>query len=107
MGEGLINTEIPPPDGKGGFKRKFEVMMRPLGPDPRNDGVEKAVFVDRKKLDFTIDVIRFLEARSKGPKYLLDEQKRIEREFTKAVSDAVGRRVTAEEIKRATVEGWI
>lgn len=107
MGEGIINTEIPPPDGKGGFMHRFEVMMRPLGPDPLKDGVEKAVFVDKKKLDFSIDVIRFLEARRKGPKYLIEEQKRIEREFIKVVSEAVGRRVTTDEIKRATVEGWI
>lgn len=107
MGDGLINTEIPPSDGKGGFMRRFEVMMRSLGSDPVKDGIEKAVFIDKKKLDFSIDVIRFLEARRKGPKYLIEEQKRIEREFIKVVSEAVGRRVTTEEIKRATVEGWI
>ena len=107
MGNGLIDTEIPPPDGKGGFMRRFEVMMRSLGSDPIKDGVEKAVFVDKKKLDFSIDVIKFLEARRKGPKYLMEEQKRIEREFIKVVSEAVGRRITVEEIKKATAEGWI
>ena len=103
----MIDTEIPPPDGKGGFMRRFEVMMRSLGSDPIKDGVEKAVFVDKKKLDFSIDVIRFLEARRKGPKYLIEEQKLIEREFIKVVSEAVGRRITVEEIKKATAEGWI
>lgn len=107
MGEGLIETELPPPDGRGGFKRSFRVMMRPLGPDPKKDGVEKAVFVDGRKIDFSIDVVRFLEARQKGPKYLAQEQRRIEREFVESVSDALGRRVTTEEIKRATAEGWI
>lgn len=107
MGDGLIETELPPPDGRGGFKRSFRVMMRPLGPDPKKDGAEKAVFVDGHKLDFTIDVLRFLEARQKGPKYLMQEQRRIEREFVDKVSEALGRRVTAEEIKKATVEGWI
>lgn len=105
--ENRIDTDIPPPDERGGFKKKFRVMMRPLGPDPSKDGVEKAVFVDGKKLDFTIDVIRFLEARSKGAKYLIEEQKKIEKAFVKSVSEAVGRRVTVDEIKRATVEGWI
>lgn len=103
----LIDTDIPPSDGRGGFKKKFMVMMRAMGSDPQRDGVEKAVFVDGKKLDFTIDVIRFLEAKRKGPKYLFDEQKKIEREFIRSVSEAVGRRVTVEEIKMATVEGWI
>lgn len=107
MGEGLVDTDLPPPDDKGGFKRSFRVMMRPLGPDPRRDGVEKAVFVDGKKIDFSIDVLRFLEARQKGPKYLIEEQKRIERQFVKAVSDALGRRVTVEEVKKASAEGWI
>lgn len=107
MSEGLIDTNLPPPDGRGGFKRSFRVMMRPLGPDPRKDGVEKAVFVDGKKLDFSIDVVRFLEARQRGPRQLMEEQKMIEKRFVKAVSDALGRRVTVEEIKRASAEGWI
>jgi hypothetical protein len=103
----IINTEVPPLDEKGRFKHRFQVMMRPLGDDIQRDGMEKAVFVDGKKLDFSIDVVRFLEARRKGPKYLMEEQRRIERAFVKSVSEAVGRRVTTEEIKRATLEGWI
>lgn len=105
--ENRIKTEIPPLDEHGRFKRRFQVMMRALGPDIQKDGMEKAVFVDGKKLDFSIDIVRFLEARNKGPKYLVQEQRKIEREFIKSVSEAVGRRVTTEEIKRATVEGWI
>jgi hypothetical protein len=103
----IINTEVPPLDEKGRFKHRFQVMMRPLGDDIQRDGMEKAVFVDGTKLDFSIDVVRFLEARRKGPKYLMEEQRRIERAFVKSVSEAVGRRVTTEEIKRATLEGWI
>ncbi len=107
MEKKIINTEVPPLDEKGRFKHRFQVMMRPLGDDIQRDGMEKAVFVDGKKLDFSIDVVRFLEARRKGPKYLMEEQRRIERAFVKSVSEAVGRRVTTEEIKRATLEGWI
>lgn len=102
-----IYTEAPPIDQNGKFKHKFEVKMRPLGPDPKRDGVEKAVFLDGKKLDFRIDVLRFLEAKSKGVNQLVQEQQKIEREFVKAVSEALGRKVTTEEIKRATIEGWI
>jgi hypothetical protein len=105
--ENRIETELPPFDERGRPKRRFQVMMRRLGPDIQKDGLEKAVFVDGKRLDFSIDVVRFLEARSKGPKYLFEEQRRIEKAFVKSVSDAVGRRVTADEIKRATAEGWI
>jgi hypothetical protein len=103
----IIDGELPPSDDKGNFKHKFQVMMRKLGDDPLSDGMEKAVFIDGKKIDFSIDIVRFLEAKKKGPKYLFEEQKRIEKEFTKRVSEAVGRRVSVEEIKRATVEGWI
>lgn len=102
-----IYTDVPPLDLKGNFKHRFEVKMRALGPNPKEDGVEKAVFIDGKKLDFKIDVTRFLEAKQKGLEYLLQEQKKIEKEFIKCVSEAIGRRVTTEEIKKATIEGWI
>lgn len=102
-----IITELPNFDEFGQPKLKFEVKMRPLGPDPTKDGVEKAVFIDGKKLDFTIDVVRFLEAKSKGYNFLIEEQKKIEKEFIKSVSDFLGRKVTVDEIKKATLEGWI
>lgn len=105
--ENRIQTDIPPLDKNGNFKHKFEVKMRPLGPNPQQDGVEKAVFVDGKKLDFKIDVLRFLEAKQKGINYLIQEQQKIEKEFVKSVSEAIGRKVTVEEIKKATIEGWI
>jgi len=107
MEKKIISAEVPPLDENGRLKHRFQVMMRALGDDIQRDGIEKAVFVDGKKLDFSIDVVRFLEARRKGPKYLVEEQRRIEKAFVKIVSEAVGRRVTTEEIKKATVEGWI
>lgn len=103
----IISGDIPPLDANGNLKRKFEVKMRPLGPNPKEDGVEKAVFVDGKKLDFRIDVLRFLEAKQKGIGFLIEEQKKIEREFVKSVSEALGRKVPIQEIKRAILEGWI
>lgn len=105
--KGFIYTEVPPLDERGRPKRKFEVRMRSLGSNPAKDGVEKAVFLDGKKLDFTIDVLRFLEAKSKGVNYLIQEQQKIERAFIKAVSEGLGRKVTTKEIKRAILEGWI
>ena len=107
MGDGLIDTDMPPPDGRGGFKHKFRVMTKPLGPDPKRDGIEKAVFLDGKKLDFSIDVVRLLAAKQKGPEKLREEQARVERQFSRVVSEAIGRRVTAGEIMRASVEVWI
>jgi hypothetical protein len=102
-----IFNSLPPLDQNGNPKKRFEVKMKRLGPDPSKDGLEKAVFVDGKKLDFKIDILRFLEAKSMGVQYMVEEQKRIEKEFTKVVSEAVGRRITKEELKRAILEGWI
>lgn len=102
-----IYYDVPPLDSKGNLKHKFEVKMRALGSDPQKDGVEKAVFIDGKKLDFKIDVLRFLEAKQKGINYLIEEQNKIEREFVKAVSEAIGRKVNRDQIKKATIEGWI
>lgn len=103
----IITENIPTIGGDGNPKRKFEVKMRALGPDPLRDGVEKAVFIDGKMIDFKIDVLRFLSAKQRGMEMLLEEQKRIEKEFVKSVSDAIGRRVTVQDIKRAILEGWI
>ena len=108
MDENIFATnELPPKDSNGNFMHKFEVKMKVLGKDPQKDGVEKAVFIDGKKLDFKIDVTRFLEAKSKGINFLIEEQKKIEKEFINSVSDAVGRKVTTAEIKKATMTGWI
>lgn len=101
-----LYSDLPPLDEKGNLKLKFEVKMRLLGQDPK-DGIEKAVFIDNKKLDFTIDVFRFLDAKFKGYNFVVEEQKKIEREFIKAVSDFLGRQVTIQDIKKAILEGWI
>jgi hypothetical protein len=102
-----IYTELPPFDDKGRPKLKFEVKMRPLGPDPKKDGIEKAVFISGQMLDFKIDVFRFLEAKSKGINFLIEEQKKIEKEFVRSVSEFLGRNVQIQEIKKAIIEGWI
>lgn len=102
----IITNEMPPQDSNGNFMHKFEVKMKMLGKSPE-DGVEKAVFIDNKKLDFKIDITRFLEAKSKGINFLIQEQQKIEKEFIKSVSEAIGRKVTTEEIKKATITGWI
>ena len=103
----VFGEGVPPLDENGNPKSKFEVKMRPLGPNPAKDGVEKAVFLDGKMLDFKIDVLRFLEAKKKGMKYLIEEQGKIEKEFVKCVSEATGKKVTTQDIKKAILEGWI
>lgn len=101
-----IYSDLPRLDENGKLKSKFEVKMRFLGSDPK-DGIEKAVFIDGKKLDFTIDVFRFLDSKFMGYEYVIEEQKKIEKEFIKSVSEFLGRQVTIQEIKKAIIEGWI
>jgi hypothetical protein len=101
-----IYKQLPPIDERGKPKLKFDVKMRALGSDPK-DGIEKAVFIDDQILDFKIDVFRFLEAKFKGMNYVIEEQKKIEREFVKSVSNFLGRKVSIQEIKKAIIEGWI
>lgn len=95
--------DVPPLDKNGNPKIKFEVKQR----GTPESGIEKSVFVGGHKLDFKIDVNRFLEAKKAGPKYFVQIQKEIQDSFVKAVSDAVGRKVTVMEIQQATVTGWI
>lgn len=92
-----------PLDGHGNPKFKFEVKQRGT-PDT---GIEKAVFINGEKLDFKIDISRFLEAKKYGPHYMAQIQKEIQDNFVKSVSEAVGRKVTVDEIKEATITGWI
>jgi hypothetical protein len=101
-----IYGDLPLLDKNGKLKVKFEVKMRLLGSEPK-DGIEKAVYIDDKKLDFTIDVFRFLDSKFMGYEYVVQEQKKIEREFVKSVSEFLGRQVNIEEIKQAIIEGWI
>lgn len=84
----------------------FEVKMKLYG-DTVSDGVEKAVFIDGKKLDFSLDVTKLLEAKKKGMNYFLQEMQETEKRFVRVVSEAVGRNVTIEEIKQATITGVI
>jgi hypothetical protein len=104
----IIRAEklIPPLDNDGKPKLKFDVKMRYLGSEPK-DGIEKAIFIDNKILDFRIDVFKFLDSKFKGYNFLVQEQKRIEKEFTRSVSSFLGRKITIEDIKKAILEGWI
>ena len=98
-----MSEEVAPLDKNGVPMIKFEVKQR----GHPEHGIEKSVFVAGKKLDFKIDVNRFLEAKKAGPKYFVQVQKEIQDKFVKEVSDAVGRKVTVMDLQKATVTGWI
>jgi len=92
-----------PLDDKGNPLKRFEVKMR----KGRNDVVEKAIFIDGELLDWSVDISSLMEARRMGPTFFKAAQLDIEKHFTEAVSDIVGRRITADDIKEATRTGWI
>lgn len=94
--------QFPRPEVPEG-KKRFEVRIR-----PKPDGsVEKAIFIDDELLDWSIDMNSYMEAVKMGSKYLRAVQADISRHFVESVSDFLGRKVTIEEIKKATQTGWI
>lgn len=90
---------IPPWEGA----KTFEVKMckHPDG------SIEKAIFIDGELLDWSMDVTSYMEAVKMGLMYQRAAQQSIEKHFTEAVSDVLGRKITADDIKKATSTGWI
>lgn len=85
-----------------GMKR-FEVRTRPA----KGGGLENAIFIGGELLDWTVDLNTMMEAAKMGPHFLREVQKDIERHFAESVSDFIGRKVTVEDVKKATRTGWI
>ena len=84
-------------------KVKFEVKVR----QGKNGVMEKAIFINDQMLDWSVDLSSFMEAARMGPHFYKAMQKDIEKHFTDAVSETLGRKVTAEDIKIAQKTGWI
>lgn len=83
--------------------KRFEVKMRT---HPGGE-IEKDVFIDGERLNYSIDTHAFLEARKMGPVFMRAVQEDIAKHFTEAVSEFLGRKVTVEELQQATRTGWI
>lgn len=96
-------TGTPPLGENGKPMNRFEARMRmhPSG------GVEKALFIDGQKLDWTIDVSSYMEASRMGQHFKRAVQDDIAKHFVESVSEVLGRHVTIDEIKKATITGWI
>lgn len=84
-------------------KKTFEVKMRPA----KGGGIEKAVFIGGELLDWQIDLNSFVEAIKMGPQYYRAIQKDIEMHFVSSVSEFLGRKVSADDIKKAIKSGYI
>lgn len=81
----------------------FEIRMYP-GP---NGTIKKNIFIDGELLDWSVNVTALMDAYKMGP-YIFQAAKRdIEKHFIESVSEVVGRKVTAQEIKQAEKQGWI
>jgi hypothetical protein len=104
MDENQLQVPEPVPlRADGTPKVRFDVGMR-----RRPDGtIEKAVFIDGKKLDWSLDMSSLMEAKQMGPKFFREMQKDIIRHYTESVSDFMGRRFTIEEIQSAIQSGWL
>lgn len=83
-------------------KKRFEVrLVRQPG------GFKKDIYIDGQLLDYSVDVESYREACGMGPQYKLAVQRDIVKHFTNAVSETLGRKVTAEQIEEAQKTGWI
>lgn len=101
--ENTPNENIVPLREDGTPKVTFQAMMR----KGDNETVEKAIFIDGELLDWSVDVSSLMEAMSMGPKYFKAVQRDIEKHFTDSVSETVGFKCTAQDIKEAIKVGWI
>lgn len=84
-------------------KKTFEVKIRPA----KGGGVEKAIFIGGELLDWQVDLNSFVEAMKMGPMYYRAIQRDIEKHFVDSVSEFLGRKVTAQDIKDAIKNGYI
>ena len=93
----------PPLRDDGTKKLSFETKTR-----KKSDGtLEKALFIDGEKLDWSVDVSSMMEAAKMGPKFFKVVQKDIERHFVESVSEFINRKITQDDIKEAIKTGWI
>lgn len=100
--DNIINSE-PPLNERGEKMVRFETRLRA----GKNGVIEQAIFIGGEHLDWSVDVSSLLEARKMGPAYFRVVQQDIERHFVESVSDFIGRKVSVDEVRKATKSGWI
>lgn len=96
-------NDIPPLDKFGKEKLRFEVR---IGKD-KSGKLKKHIFIDKQLLDWSIDIESLAMAMKMGEEYREIVKKDIERHFVESVSDFIGRKVTTDEIIKATQTGWL
>jgi carbon monoxide dehydrogenase subunit G len=84
-------------------RKSFEVKIRPA----KGGGIEKAIFIGGELLDWQVDINSLVDAMKMGPMYVKEVQRDIEKHFVESVSDFIGRKVNADDIKKAIKDGYI
>ena len=84
-------------------KVKFEVKAK----RQPNGRIEKAIFIDNKYFDYSIDQFAYETIRAKGLEYEKAAQEDITKHFTESVSEFLGRKIGAEDIVSGIKTGWI
>lgn len=85
------------------IKKRFEVKFQMQ----ENGSIEKAIFIDGEKFDYSIDKEMFAKMKSMGAEWQMAAQKDIEKHFVKCLSEVIGRELTQEDVVQAIKTGWI
>lgn len=85
------------PEGKVSFVVRTKVHP--------NLEIEKQIYIDGELLDWSVDIRSYWEACRMGMKQAAQED--IARHFIETVSEVIGRRVTAQDIRVAEMVGYI
>jgi len=84
-------------------KVKFEVKAR-TQPDGK---IEKAIFIDDKYFDYSIDQFAYSAIKVKGVEYEKMVQEDIAAHFVESVSEFLGRKIDMVDIVGGIKTGWI
>jgi len=72
-----------------------------------NGEIERQIYIGNELLDWSVDITSFQDARRMGPQYHKAIKEDIVKHFTNSVSEVLGRKVSMEDIVKATKTGWI
>ena len=89
------------PNGKP--MKSFDIEMR----KGENGKIEKVVIIDNIEVDWSVDMNVLFDAARMGPHMLRAVQQDIARHYIQCISEVVGRKVSAQDIQKATDTGWI
>jgi len=72
-----------------------------------NGEIERQIYIGGELLDWSVDITSFREAQKMGSMYHRAIKEDIVKHFTNSVSEVLGRKVSMEDIVKATKTGWI